>query len=208
MGLKDIFKKVSTEQKAIKGEVAKDKLFYSKQDFQDREKALRELERSKEKLFDVNRWSRLPGITSGFQLYTPQGEPKPKSRPQPGDFLMIDLPGPAPENWVVVMDVKEEKEMAEFTVSPSRDPRDEGEGTKEVDHFFTDGASSTFKVELKETTLYAYEIGRNEVINNKGEKAGGREVINTVIAEGGWAFFQKIQWEKLTKYLVHQVEIE
>lgn len=208
MALKDILKKISEEKKVIQGEAVKDKLYSSQQDFHDREKALREFERSKEKLFDVNRWSRLPGITSGFQLYTPQGEPKPKGRPQPGDFLMIDLPGPAPENWVVVTDVKEEKEMAEFTVSPSRDPRDKGEEAKEVEHFFSDGSTSTFKVELKGTTLYGYEIGKNEGINNKGKKAGDREIINTLIAEGGWAFFQKIQWEKLTAYLVHQVDID
>lgn len=208
MALKDILKKISEEKKVIQGEAVKDKLYSSQQDFHEREKALREFERSKEKLFDVNRWSRLPGITSGFQLYTPQGEPKPKGRPQPGDFLMIDLPGPAPENWVVVTDVKEEKEMAEFTVSPSRDPRDKGEETKEVEHFFSDGSTSTFKVELKGTTLYGYEIGKNEGINNKGKKAGDREIINTLIAEGGWAFFQKIQWEKLTAYLVHQVDID
>lgn len=208
MALKDILKKISEEKKVIQGEAVKDKLYSSQQDFHEREKALREFERSKEKLFDVNRWSRLPGITSGFQLYTPQGEPKPKGRPQPGDFLMIDLPGPAPENWVVVTDVKEEKEMAEFTVSPSRDPRDKGEEAKEVEHFFSDGSTSTFKVELKGTTLYGYEIGKNEGINNKGKKAGDREIINTLIAEGGWAFFQKIQWEKLTAYLVHQVDID
>ena len=208
MALKNIFKKINEEKKVIQGEAVKDKLYSSQQDFYDREKALREFERSKEKLFDVNRWSRLPGVTSGFQLYTPQGEPKPKGKPQAGDFIMIDLPGPAPENWVVVTDIKEEKEMAEFTVSPSHDPRDKGEEAQEIEHFFSDGATSTFKVELKGTTLYGYEIGKNEGINNEGKKAGDREIINTLIAEGGWALFQKIQWEKLTAYLVHQTEID
>lgn len=208
MGLKDIFKKVQKEKKVIEGEETKDKLFSSEKEFPDRETALREFKRSKEKLFDVNRWSRMPGITSGFQLYTPEGKPKPKAKPEVGDYLMIDLPGPAPENWVIVTDIKEEDEMAEFTVSPSQDPRDTGEEAEEIEHFFRDEATSTFKVELNGSTIAAYEIGKNEGINNEGKEAGDREVVNTLIAEGGWALFQKIQWEKLTDYLVHNTEIE
>lgn len=72
----------------------------------------------------------------------------------------------------------------------------------DTDHFFTSAATSTFKVERKKETIYAYEIGKNEFINNK-EESGGRGLINTLIAEGGWAGFQKLQWKKLTNYLVH-----
>lgn len=208
MGLKNIFTTLKEEVKVVEGEATKDKQYSGHKEFPDRETAVREFERSKEKLFDVNRWSRMPGITSGFQLYTPDGKPKPKGLPEKGDFMMIDLPGPAPENWVVVTDIKNEKESAEFTVSPSQDPRDEGDEAKEVEHFFSDGSTSTFKTEIKGTTIYAWEIGRNEGINNEGKKAGDREVVNTLIAEGGWALFQKIQWEKLTSYLVHETEIE
>lgn len=211
MGLKDIIKKVEKkvekEKKVLEGEETKDKLYSSKKDFPDKATAQREFKRSKEKLFDVNKWSRMPGITSGFQLYSPEGKPKPDHKPQVGDYLMIDLPGPAPENWVVVTDIQEKDEAAEFTVSPSQDPRDKGEEAEEIEHFFSDGATSTFKVKLEGNTISAYEIGKNEGINNEGKEAGNREVVNTLIAEGGWALFQKIQWEKLTDYLVHKTEI-
>jgi hypothetical protein len=56
-------------------------------------------------------------------------------------------------------------------------------------------------------TLFAFEIGKNEGINNQGEDAGDRKLINTLIAEGGWAGFQELQWKKLTDYLVHRIEI-
>lgn len=51
------------------------------------------------------------------------------------------------------------------------------------------------------------KLVKNEGINNKGKEAGNRKLINTLIAEGGWAAFQKFQWEKLTDYLVHKIEI-
>ena len=69
-------------------------------------------------------------------------------------------------------------------------------------------ATSKFKVERLLGSIHAYEIGVNEAINNKGEEAGNRKSINTLVAEGGWAGFQKLQWEKLTNYLVHNIEIE
>jgi hypothetical protein len=72
-----------------------------------------------------------------------------------------------------------------------------------VAHFFGGEATSTFRVELQGNTLVASEIGRDERINNQGNEAGGRAVVNTLIAEGGWALFQQMQWKKLTDYLAH-----
>jgi hypothetical protein len=118
------------------------------------------------------------------------------------------LPGPVPENWVIVTDIKEEENMAEFTVSPSIDPTEKNKERKEIKHFFIDEATSTFRVEILDKTIYAFEIGRNEGVNNEGEEAGKRKLINTLVAEGGWAGFQKFQWEKLTGFLVHKIEID
>ena len=49
-------------------------------------------------------------------------------------------------------------------------------------------------------------LREDEAINNQGEEAAGRKWINTLIAAGAWLGFQKIQWEKLTDYLVHKPE--
>jgi hypothetical protein len=106
-----------------------------------------------------------------------------------------------PDNWVVVTDVKEGENFAEFTVQPSYDPtKQRSEGV--TDHFFQKDARSTFRVERKGNILIAEEIGLNEAINNEGEEAGSRKVVNTVIASGGWAGFQRYQWEVLTNYIV------
>jgi hypothetical protein len=208
MGIKDVFNKIKKEKKILEGEESRNTSYSSQQDFPDRATALQEFERSKQKLFDVNKWSDMPGLTSRFVLYNARGQQKTDNKPALGDFLLIDLPGPTPENWVKVTDIKVEEELAEFTVSPSPDPRSTGEERKEVEHFFADQATSTFRVHLKGKSIFAHEIGRNEEINNEGKEAGNREVINTLIAEGGWAGFQALQWEKLTDYLVHNTELD
>lgn len=208
MGLKKWICKIIGEKKVIKGEVWKDKTFSSKNTFPSRETASNEFKKSIDKLFDVSLWSEMPGISSTFELHTAMGEQKNRIKPQVNDYIKILLPGPLPENWVIVTDVKENENLAEFTVSPSEDPTKRKKNQKEIKHFFIDEATSTFRVELRSNSIYAYEIGKNEGINNQKEKeAGKRKFINTIIAEGGWAGFQKIQWKKLTDYLVHKIEI-
>ncbi|WP_224996469.1 hypothetical protein [Cesiribacter sp. SM1] len=208
MGIGDFVNKIKTEVKVIKGDETKDKLFSSTNHFSSIDEAVKEFLRSKEKLFHVNDWSKLPGISSGFKLYDAHGAVKETAIPQVGDFIFIDLPGPSPETWVEVIDVKEEADWAEFTVSPSHDPREQGKEVREVEHFFADEATSTFRVERKDNAISACEIGMEEGVNNRGKEAGGREIVNTVIAVGGWILFQEIQWRKLTDYLVHKIELE
>lgn len=208
MEISSIFRKISKEFKVLTGEAGKEKVYSSRQEYPDKGTAEKAFERSKEKLFEVRKWSDLPGITSaGFALFNAQGQPKPEGKLRTGDFLLIDLPGPDPETWVRVTDLQEGHDQAFFTVSPSPDPREAGEEeVREVEHFFADTATSTFKVALKGKTIYGYEIGKNEKINNNGKKAGNMGWINTLISEGGWIFFQEMQWEQLTDYLVHKIE--
>jgi hypothetical protein len=190
------------EAQVLAGEASKDKTYTSRRTYPDAAAALPAFAWAEEKLFDVNAWSNLPGITAKFALHDESGAEK-TSTPRTGDYIRIQLPGPLPENWVRVVGVQVEDQAAEFTVQPSRDPR-EGAARGEIEHFFGKEATSTFRVELQGNTLIASEIGRHEHINNQGKEAGGRAVLNTLVAEGGWAFFQKMQWQKLTDYLVHQ----
>lgn len=200
-----IISKIVKEGKVLMGKATKDKSYSKERTFSDTEAARSAFKRSKAKLFDVNGWSKMPGVTSQFELYDSQGKRIPDRSVQMNDFIRIILPGPVPENWVVVRVVEDTEDMASFTVSPSQDPR---EKNNEVKHFFVKEATSTFRVERTANTLHSYEIGKNEGINNEGVEAGDRELINTLLAEGGWAAFQKIQWENLTNYLVHNDEAE
>ncbi|MGV3541011.1 MAG: hypothetical protein ACO1OQ_14445 [Rufibacter sp.] len=206
MSLKDIFNKITHEVKAAKGEEAKDKVFFNENSFTDETTAQKEFERAKAKLFDVNGWSKLRGINSTFTLHDSNGQAISKPQPAIGDFVRIILPASTFENWVQVVEIKESDTAAEFTVKPSPEPVAQKEGAFEVKHFFTSEASSTFRVERQGSKIIGYEIGQHERVNNTGEEAGNRAVLNTLVAEGGWAGFQDIQWNRLTAYLVHLEE--
>lgn len=183
------------------GDETKDRIFASQNHFFDETVALTAFGRSVEKLLNVDGWSGLSLFAADFHLYDPADQPKPTGHPERGDYIQIVLPGPAPENWVRVVHTATDEKRVEFTVQPSHDPRKPKSDT--VAHFFDQQARSTFRVELSGNTITASEIGERESINNQGPQAGDRAVINTVIAEAGWLFYQKIQWKLLTDYLVH-----
>ncbi len=207
MGLSSFFKKIVAEVKVLLGDKSKDKQYSNERAYPDTNKAQKAFERSKQKLFDINGWSKMQGINSKFALHDEAGKPI-TGEAKSGHFIKIELPGPKIENWVQVSAVKNEPEVAEFVVHPSKKPEDKGDPAAEIKHFFTEAASSTFRVVRQGNTIKAFEIGRNETINNQGDDSGNRALLNTLIAESGWAGIQKIQWEKLTSYLVHIEEAE
>lgn len=206
MGIKKIVDKVKEEINVLKGDESKDKRYRNEQDYPDVASARAAFEESKRKLFNVNLWSKLEGINSTFELYDDRGRKTTAEIPEIGYYVKITLPASNVENWVNVSSIRQEDNLAEFTVHPSEKPNPPAEEEAVTKHFFTKEASSTFRVELQGTKLIASEIGENEYINNQGEESGSRSVLNTLIAEGGWAGFQGLQWDKLTSYLVHQVE--
>ena len=207
MGIKEKASKgieeIKKEGDVLKGERSKDKQYFTERDFDDEDSAKFEFSRSKERLFNVNAWSDIPGIANAtFELFGEDGNRVDRYKVEKGDFIKIDLPGPLPFYWVRVNEVTEENDGAQFTVQPTYDPTDTGDDKRVTDHFFQDKARSIFRVEQKGNVITAMEIGINEAINNKDEEAGSKGVINTLVSEGGWAGFQKYQWKNLTDYLV------
>ena len=206
MGIKEKASKgmdeIRKEAQVLKGEESKDKVYSSVRAFDDEDSAKFEFSRSKERLFNVNAWSKIPGIAnSTFELFGEDGNPITRYQVQKGDFIKIDLPGPLPFYWVKVNEVSEQNDAAQFTVQPTYDPTHDDDKTV-TDHFFQDQARSIFRVERKGKEITAMEIGVNEAINNQEAEAGSKGLINTIVSEGGWAGFQKYQWKNLTDYLV------
>jgi hypothetical protein len=198
---KEIVGKAEKEVLVIKGEESKDRIYESHKTFDKEQEAIIFFKEAKNRLFDINGWSTISAIiNSNFQLFNSKGEKSKEIKPVLGDYIRIKLPGPLPYNWVLVMDIKEESNFCEFTVSPSEAPTDNA--SEQTKHFFTKAASSTFKIERKGNSIYAYEIGKEEAVNSKGPEAGNRGVLNAIVAEGGWAGVQQIQWKNLTDYLV------
>ena len=202
MGLKDFIDGVKKELEVLAGDKPKNKEYSNEHIYENDEQAKQALEESKRRLFDINGWSDMEGINSTFTLFDSNGRPA-SGKPETGFYIRIELPGPKIENWVQITEMRNEADMAEFVVHPSEKPEEKTDPHAEVKHFFAKEASSTFRVLRKDNVIQAFEIGRNEYINNQGDESGDRPVLNTLIAEGGWAGFQKIQWDKLTKYLVN-----
>ena len=203
MGVTDLFEKIKKELKAVLGEESKDKFFQHENTFPDEATAKQAFEEARQKLFNVEDWSHMAGITSTFELYDAQGQRDPQKKPDLGDYMKIILPATTIENWVKVIEVVEEPDMAKFVVQPSQNPLTPLEEPGKTEHFFTHEATSTFLVARQGNTILACEVGRNEIANNRGEEAGDRPILNTLISTGGWAGFQALQWGNLTKYLVH-----
>lgn len=187
----------------MKGEPVVDKTFSSEHEFQDRQTAADQFIRSRKKLFHVDKWSGIPGLTSTFELYDERGKRAAGGEVKENHFIRIVMPGIASENWVRVTQTVNRNDTALFVASPSEDPTEDHGGR--IEHFFAREATSTFKVELEGKRIRAWEIGKNEGAN-VGEEAGGRDVLNLLISSGGWAGFQKLQWKNLTDYLVHLKE--
>ena len=199
--IKKLWQKTKSEAKVIQGEETKDKIYYTRREFKDHKRARLEFLKAKERLFNVNSWNNVPALLrTGFVLYNQYGTKLNSVRVKKGNYIKIDLPGPTPTYWVVVEEVFEDEDTAEFVVRPSEDPTAPKNET--IKHFFKRIATSTFRVSLRDNILTGYEIGRDEGINNEGEEAGDLDLVNTLVSEGGWAFFQKYQWENLTDYLV------
>lgn len=195
MALDELFDKLKHEAKALLGEESKDKYFPVENEFPDEAAARNKLPEARRRLFDINTWTEKSGLKSTFELYDKQAQ-KTNSKPETGFFMKIILPGVPVENWVEITHLTENETLAEFTVHPCSNPTNSDDKTQ---HFFVKETSSTFRVMLSGKKLIASEIGKNEVINNQ-EEAGNRSAINTLIAEGGWAGVQKIQWESLAEY--------
>jgi len=194
--------KMKHEGEVLKGDKSKDKQYSSTRDMGSEQAAKAEFERAKERLFNVNAWSDIPGIANArFTLYSREGSPLTKTAAQVDDFIEIDLPGPLPMYWVRVVDVLVGDDEASFTVQPTYDPTDEDDRTV-TDHFFQDRARSIFRVERKGSELWAAEVGIDEAVNNEPAEAGDKAVVNTLVSAGGWAIFQRYQWKNLTDYLV------
>ncbi|WP_138992413.1 hypothetical protein [Larkinella sp. C7] len=183
----------------LKGDDSVDKTYCSQKHYPDAQTTLQAFAQAREKVFAVNRWSEVSSMTADFVLHDPSGLAKSTGRPVVGDLIRLELPGPTPVNWVKVTQVVDEETKAGFTARPCADPH---ENENRTEHFFTDESSSTFRVEWVGNTLTACQIGENERINNQNPEAGGRAVVNTVIATTGWLFYQKIQWKTLMDYLV------
>ncbi|AZA83639.1 hypothetical protein C1637_14655 [Chryseobacterium lactis] len=156
----------------------------------------------KKRFFDINQWKSYCGEAfAEFKLYDSKGIPVVRE-PQKGDFIRINIPGPGEieakgYDWVEITDMcfslDNTSESVMMTCRPSQDPQNKK--NRNIAHFYSSKATSTFMVYRNPTHLKAAVYGRNESPNFKAKFI---DVIrNLVVAAGGIMGIAKIQWKEL-----------
>jgi hypothetical protein len=172
-------------------------------------KARMKYELARKRLLDVSNWEKFAGShAASFYLYSPLGR-RVKRPATEGDYIAIDLPGPGPVtgsgyDWVVIEKIKEVKIIKENTdvfsmrVRPASSPLN---ADKDVAHFYTRAATSTFIITRMGNKVKAEEKGHNEVPNTRTKSVVDnlRNAAVAFTASHGLAY---PQWKVLMKGLL------
>ena len=160
-------------------------------------------EKARRNLLDVNRWKELAGTGSAtFTVIDTRGA-ETGNVAREGDSLRILLPVKSEKNesfdWVRVEKIEEINTPGHryigMRVRPAVPPFYKD---REVAHFFTRDATSTFCVEMQGTHIKAAVYGRNEKPNTQVSRLMTR-LKNLLIAIGAMIGFNKPQWKSLVK---------
>jgi hypothetical protein len=161
------------------------------------------------RLFDVNNWALICGPLSAKFTLTDESGQIVKRAPKPGDLFRIDIPGPGPSagdgyDWVQVEALDDdrnphkEEESVTIRVRPASRPSTQDQETA---HFFSEDATSSFRVIRRGRLVIAKVHGRNEVPNTRVERAKDK-IRNAVVSAGAVAGAANPQWKSLVKGLL------
>lgn len=170
-------------------------------------------ERATGRLLDVNEWTDHCGaLSAAFQLTDDEGEPL-KGRAAVGDYIRIDIPGPATDegrgyDWVKIEKIEQSAAPDPSTggislmeVRPCANPQ--LKDSSAIAHFLEDSATSTFIIEREGRKVSATVYGRNEVPNTTYPGTGDK-VRNALVGTLGAIGLSRIQWKALVEGLLEK----
>lgn len=161
---------------------------------------------SRERLLNINEWDKIAGARSAVFKLTDANGSGIGGKAKVGDYIKIDIPGPGTKagegyDWVRIEAI-EDNENAEaaiesllIRVTPCDSPTN---NKKDVAHFFTDAASSSFTLHRDGNTVTAGVHGRNEVPNTK-TKSLHDKLRNSAVAMAAMVGLNAPQWKSLVK---------
>ena len=162
---------------------------------------------AKSRLLQPNKWHEYAGkATADFQLTNEKGEPEQKEIRE-GFHFRIDIPGPGSTtgegyDWVKIEKIKEvengDEKIVSIQVRPATNPLNE---KKDVAHFFSEEATSSFMITLKGKKVKAGIYGRNEKPNTGADSLPDK-ARNAAIATGAMGGLAKLQWKSLVNGLL------
>jgi len=165
--------------------------------------AKRFFKETRQRLLNINGWHQYAGsATAEFQLTDNDGKAITRL-PQKGDHLKIDIPGPGTatgegHDWVQVEEIEEDEDSIGIRVRPVSNPTN---NRKDIAHFFSEDATSTFIVKREGKKITAAVYGRNEKPNTNTETLKDK-LRNAAIATGAISGFSKLQWKSLVNGLI------
>lgn len=166
---------------------------------------------AKSRLLDVNNWQKLTGkLLANFQLTDQSGNPT-FSPIQEGMYFKIDIPGPGTNagegfDWVTVEKIEEynapDIESIGIRVRPALNPLSTN---KDIAHFYSREATSTFTVtrEMRKVTAAVYD--RNTKTNKDSDQLSD-QLRNAIVGMSGIISFSRIQWKSLTNALIEPTD--
>jgi hypothetical protein len=165
-------------------------------------------QRARKNLLNVKDWQRLAGPDSAaFSVVDILGN-ETNDFVKEGNYLRITIPGiPGSRNgngddWVIVERINQHSnpdyEYVAIRVRPAIPPFYD---KKEVAHFFSPEATSTFSIERNQNIVTASVNGRNEKPNTKTQSFLSN-IRNFFIAIGAMIGLNKSQWKSLVKGLI------
>jgi hypothetical protein len=161
------------------------------------------------RLLDVNCWDELCGPASAvFRLTDDQGN-EITGPAKTGNYFKIDVPGPGPTagegyDWVKIEAMDDQRnpasneESVTMRVRPASSPRN---SNPDIAHFFSNEATSSFRVMRHSNVVRAEVHGRNETPNTEA-KTPVDKVRNAVVGTGARVGMSTPQWKSLVKGLL------
>lgn len=158
---------------------------------------------AKNRVLAINDWDEIGKFSiSTFEHLDPFGKHS-EEKPQEGDFVKIDIPGPglwssSGYDYVQIEQIADTSDNSEelftLTLRPSSMPM--GNDDHETKHFFKNMATSTLQIKRDGKTVEASYYGRNEVMNLDLESIIDR-LRNIFVALGAKLGASYPQWKSL-----------
>jgi len=184
----------------LPGSQPQSSIYLSKKKFTDPGNASLAFLHAREKLFNINGWNNVRTLgKTVFTLFEENGKISKAVKAKVGQYIRISSSGPFPPIWVMIHEVFEGFNMAEFIVRPAASPLNHPEP---YERFYTSEATGVFRVTLSENVLQACKEGNNDdtLFENTYNSINSPKLV---ALNSAWYYYQKYRWKHLTDYLIH-----